>query len=572
MRTGSKSRENIRVLLFLLPIFFLGAPASHAALGRKAMVATADPRATDAAFAVLQSGGNAVDAAVAAQWVLNVVEPQSSGLGGGGFFLYYEARTKRIYAFDGREASPAAAFPDMFLDEKSEPYPFFPDRVTGGLPVGVPGVLKMLHEVHSRFGSKQFSFSELFDPAIRLAESGFPVSERLSRFIDEQKDRLKLFEDSRRLFLAPDGSALAPGTRLVQSELAGTFRLLQRNGIPAFYEGQIAEAITQAVRHAPFHPGLMTKEDLFYYKVKERNPVTSRYRGYDVFSMPPPSSGGTTLLEALHILENYHLRVHGRSADGLHLLNEAQKLAFQDRDRYVGDPDRVRVPVEKLISKKYAVERLENINFDRAIPVKNPAAVILSSKGAENTQTSHLSIVDPKGNMVAFTTTIEHVFGSAMIVPGFGFFLNNELTDFDVPAKDTSGKMLPNAPGPEKRPRSSMTPVFIFQAGKPLLIAGSPGGSKIIGTVLNVIVNLLDFKMPLDQALKAKRLINRAGPAEFEEGFGRFGALKRNFEKRGHEVIVLEPSGNVQAVYFDQESGLILGASDPRGEGRARGF
>jgi gamma-glutamyltranspeptidase / glutathione hydrolase len=558
------------LFLFSLAHPFLLSPIPlYAATGTRAMVVTADPHATRAAMEVLEEGGNAADAAIVAQWVLNVVEPQSSGIGGGGFFLYYEAETKRIYAFDGREKAPAEAYPEMFLDDEGKPCSFNPDCITGGRPVGVPGVLKLLQLIHHRFGSKTFSFAQLFEPAILLAERGFPISERLSHYIEEEKSRLKLFEASRNIFLDSKGEALAAGTVLYQPDLAKTFRLIQREGTPAFYEGKIAKAILEAVQKTSIYPGAIKKEDLFYYKVVERNPVQGEYRGHDIFSMPPPSSGGPTMIEALQILEAYQLRVHGRSPDGLHLFSEAQKLAFVDRNVYMGDPDFVKMPMDMLLSKKFALERSQEIQFDSAIPTTQAAMRPLH---LESPHTSHISIADQYGNMVAFTTTIEAVFGSAMVVPGYGFILNNELTDFDMIPRNVKKELVANAPESEKRPRSSMTPTFVFKKGKPFLVVGSPGGSKIIGAVLNVMVNLIDFGMPLDEALAAPRIINRGGAIEAEPELFNNLYLKRELERRGHPIVESGAIGNVQAIYFDPETEMINGESDPRGEGEALGY
>ncbi len=534
------------------------------------MVVTADPYATEAAVEVLQNGGNAVDAAIAAQWVLNVVEPQSSGLGGGGFFLYYEQATKRLYAFDGRETAPAAAFSEMFLDPATgEPFPFKPERITGGLAVGVPGTLKLLKTVHDRFGSKKYSFAALFDPAIKLAEKGFPVSGRLAHFIDQEKKRLEIFSDSRRIFLDEKKEPRKTGFHLVQPELAATFREIRQNGIDSFYEGAIAHDMVDAVKNSPYRPGLLTADDLFYYKVQERQPVTGSYHGYHIVSMGPPSSGGTAVIEALQILEFYHLSAHGRTADGLHLFAEAQKLAFQDRNRLLGDPDFVSVPIERLISREYAKERAREIHFDDAIPTPEASVRPLHLEG---THTSHLSIVDEQGNLVAYTTTIEDIFGSALMVPGRGFFLNNELTDFDPVPRDTQGKLVPNAPGPKKRPRSSMSPTFVFQKDRPILIAGSPGGASIIPTVLNIVVNLIDFKMSAYDAVRAARVADKNGPLELEPGLFKNKKLRRDLERKGHLVTQSPVIGNAQVIFFDQKRRRFTGVSDPRGEGKAEGY
>ncbi len=529
------------------------------------MVATAHPLATEIALQVLEEGGNAVDATLAAQWILNVVEPQSSGIGGGGFFLYYHAATKRIYAFDGREQAPQEAFPEMFLDKNKVPYPFL-ERATGGLAVGVPGTLRLLKQVHDRFGSQRFGFAELFDPAIEVAEKGFLISPRLAQFIDLQKDRLNRFEASRKIFFNQNENPLKTNEILVQPDLAQTFRLIQREGVDVFYEGKLAGEITDCVRRTPVHPGLMKKDDLFFYQVIERMPLQSSYRGYDVFSMGPPSSGGTTLIKALNILENFDLKSMSRSADFLHVFSEAQKLAFQDRNRYIGDPKFTQIPLEDLLSKELAKVSYRKIQMKATLPaLQNPHAM-------EGTTTSHISIADEHGNIVSYTTTIEHIFGSAMVVPGRGFLLNNELTDFDEIPKNEKGELKANAPQSEKRPRSSMTPTLVFKKSKPVLIVGSPGGPTIIATVLNVIINVIDFGMTLEEALKAPRILNRDGPIEVETELFANAALKEKLRQKGNEIIYKDDFGNAQAIYFEKHNEIILGASDPRSEGRAAGY
>lgn len=552
-------------VLASLTFLFIFPSHSNAALSKSAMVATAHSQATSAALAVLNQGGNAVDAAIAAQWVLNVVEPQSSGIGGGGFFLFYEAATKRVYAFDGRELAPAGMDPKTYLDEQGVPFPHVPDRVTGGHSVGVPGTLKLLKTVHERFGSGRISFAGLFQPAIELARTGFAISPRLGRLLDEQKERLALFESTRKIFFDANGQPLKTGDLLVQKDLAETFRLIQDEGIAVFYEGAIADAIVDAVRQAPYRPGRMTKTDLFYYDVAVREAVHGEYRGFDILSMGPPSSGGTTLIETLHILENEDIGSMAKDAAFFHFFAEAQKRAFQDRNRYLGDPKFSQVPVERLLSKELSREHWQ------AIRANLPAAAV-PAPVAESTHTSHISVVDMQGNMVAFTTTIEHIFGSAMIVPGRGFFLNNELSDFDSIPLTAEGKMHPNAPAGVKRPRSSMTPTFVFYKGEPILILGSPGGATIIGSIVNVLVNILDFKMNLSEALRAPRLINRDGPTEVESALFRNPEVFAGLTAQGHDVQRLPFFGNVQAIQRDPESGMLTGASDPRGEGTAAGI
>lgn len=552
-------------LLYLIFCFPLNAQASERAW--KAMAVTADVHATRAAVEVLKKGGNAVDAAIAAQWVLNVVEPQSSGIGGGGFFIYYEAATKKVYAFDGRETAPATARPEMFLDKNGKPYRYWPERISGGLPAGVPGLLKLLKTVHARFGSNKISFDDLFDPAIEIAEKGFPLSERVARAIEKEQERLRLFRDSKKIFLNKKGQPLKAGDVLVQKDLARTFRTIADEGIGAFYEGDIARDIVKAVRKAPFHPGKMTREDLAAYEVVEREPIRGAYRGFEIWGMPPPSSGGPTVQATLNILENFQWDQLS-PLERVSVFAQAQRLAFIERNRYLGDPSAMTFPLAEFLSKDKAK------SFAAAIDPRD-ARKALGLKDypvAEGTHTSHLSVADEAGNLVSFTTTIEHLFGSAVIVPGRGFFLNNELTDFDAEIYDDEGKMLPNAPGPGKRPRSSMSPTLVFKEGRPFLITGSPGGSKIIGTVLNVLVNVLDEKLPLQEAVDKPRVLNREGAVELEQfQLDENPALSGDIEALGFEVTAHEAVGNTQSIFF-REDGYLEGASDPRGIGGAEGY
>lgn len=557
----------LSLLTFCFLLSSFDAEAASSARAPKAMVATAHPLATAAALNILKKGGNAADAAIAAQWVLNVVEPQSSGLGGGGFFLFYDAKTKRVFCLDGRETAPRDATPDMFLDPKNgQPFPFFPDRNTGGLPVGVPGTLRLLKTVHERFSSKHFSFESLFQPAIDIAEKGVLVSSRLSRMIDGQKERLRLFPETKRIFMNAAGQALEPGALLQQPDLAKTFRLLQEKGPTFFYEGALADAIVNTVRFAQFHPGRLTRQDLFYYTVKERDGVYGRYRGYDLLSMGLPSSGGVTLIETLNILSNFNLGGMSRKGYFAHVFSEAQKLAFQDRNVYLGDSDFSKSPLSYLLSNDLAREHYAKIQANSVLPVKSG---VVTDPGAH---TSHISIVDEAGNMVSFTTTIEHIFGSAMVVPGYGFFLNNELTDFDPGPFSPKEPLPPNAPEPEKRPRSSMTPLFVFKDGKPFLVAGSPGGSTIIVTMLNILVNLLDFHMTVENAVREPKIMNRDGATELETALFIKSNLRNSLTARGHRVIRNAFYGNAQVIQFDKKTGELVGVSDPRGEGKAEGY
>jgi len=579
-------------------------PSSAAA--EHAMVSTANPWATNAALEVLRRGGSAIDAAAAAQFVLNVVEPQSSGIGGGCFLLYLPAGAETPVVIDGRETAPAEATEALFLDESGVPVSYYPDRVTGGRPVGVPGTLAAIELAHRRYG--RLPFSELFEPAIRLAREGFPVSKRLANALREEQERLALFEATRGVFFRADGATRREGEMLRQPDLAGTFRLIAERGTSVFYRGDIAGDIVRAVRQAEVNPGFLSARDLERYQARVREPVHGRYRGADVFGVGPPSSGGTTVIETLNILDGFDIGAHPPgSADALHIILEAEKIAYADRNYHIGDTDFVQVPLSLLCSREFADLRRKEISLERAAdwPVAAKGQVERRYESGneadggneegrsddrdesrdESQETSHLTIVDTDGNWLAMTTTIEQVFGSAMIVPGRGFLLNNELTDFSAEPTDTLGNPIANRVEPGKRPRSSMSPTILVRAGRPFLALGSPGGSRIIGIVLNVIVNVVDWKMDVQDAISFPRVYNRGLPwsepehlyfhdEKLERCGGVAGALTRLAEM-GHELS--EPSvgyravGGVHAVHAGSDDRLYGGA-DPRREGVALGF
>ena len=554
-----------------------GLDPSGLAIGRSrpasAAVVSANAMATQAGMAVLEEGGNAIDAAIAVQMVLTVVEPQSSGIGGGCFLVYYEKNSNKVITLDGREAAPKAIHADVFLDPQGQAIPFYPERITGGRSVGVPGCLKALYKAWKNHGSGKIPWDRLFKEGIALAENGFPVSGRLAEAIQGERARLALFPASRQIFLNDRGEAWKQGDQLIQKALAATLRTLAANGPADFYEGAIARDIVQAVRESPVAPGFLSLQDLKKYRVFYRPAVTGTYRDFKIHSMPPPSSGGTTLLESLNMLELFPVgRMKRDSAEFVHLFSETQKLAFADRNRYLGDSDYGDLPVKDLISKDLASRRAKAFNPERAIQGKADPVVPVT---LGNTSTSHISIADADGNALAMTTTIEHIFGSAMTVPGRGFILNNELTDFDAQPFLDAEKTIPapNRVQGGKRPLSSMTPTLIFRKGNPYASLGSPGGTQIIGTVLNLVVNLGDFKMNAEEALKAPRAINRNGPLEMERDWFSDATLIKALKGMGHEVVMREPFGNAQLALFQGPQGAELSAAaDPRGEGSALVF
>jgi len=546
---------------------------SDLATAKSHMVATANPLATEAGLEILRAGGSAADAAVAVQLVLNLVEPQSSGLGGGAFILHWDAASRQLKGYDGREAAPAAATADRFLVE-GQPRKF-DEAVFGGLSVGVPGTLAALEVVHRRHG--RLPWARLFAPAIRLAADGFRVSPRLHlllRWLGAES----FAPAARRYFFDTTGSARPAGYLLRNPEFAATLRAIAERGAEAFYKGAIAEAIVKAVREAPNHRGDMTVADLAGYAAKERDPVCVAYRGYRVCGMGPPSSGGLAVGQVLKLIEPFELgkgSAEAMNGKALHLIAEAEKLAFADRDTYIGDPDFVSAPAG-LLNSGYLDTRRALIDPGTAMarpaagaPPQTASWLYGNDETVEAAGTSHVSIVDGDGSMLAMTTTIEAVFGSRLWAAGF--LLNNELTDFSFRPFDRAGRPLANAVGPGKRPRSSMAPTIVFdQAGKPWAALGSPGGSRIILYVVKALVALIDWKLDAQAAVALMNFGSRGGPFEIEidHASAIWHALK--VKPYGHRVSAdLLTSGT--HVIVVRNGGMLEGGADPRREGVARG-
>jgi gamma-glutamyltranspeptidase / glutathione hydrolase len=511
---------------------------------RQAMVATANEHASAAAAEILAAGGSAADAAVAAQLVLGLVEPQSSGLGGGAFLLHWDAAARSLTAWDGREAAPAAAGPDLFLGPDGEPLAFHA-AATGGRAVGVPGLVSLLWEVHNNHGA--LDWERLFEPALRLAETGFPVSQRLHGAIAEAEDLERDAMARTLYFRTVPGSAtsiepVAVGETFTNPAYADTLRLIAAQGPAAFYDGDIAEAVVAAVAGHPDNPGLMTRDDLRQFRAKARPPVCLDYRGNEVCGMPPPTSGGLTTLMILALLEPYRMApLRPNSPTALHLIAQASRLAFADRGAYMADPDFVEVPSQGLLDPAYLRARSMAIDAGRDMgqavagtppgTAASPATVPVLEAG-----TSHLSIVDAQGNAVSMTTSVERSFG-ARIMAG-GFVLNNQLTDFAfTPVRD--GALVANRVEGGKRPRSSMAPTMVFDPDGGLFAAlGSPGGSRIIGFVAHTLVALIDWELTMQDAIDLPRLVNRNGATEAEAGTG-LQAIVPTLEAMGHDVEVL---------------------------------
>jgi gamma-glutamyltranspeptidase / glutathione hydrolase len=569
--------------------------ASQEQAYRKGVVSVSHPLAAEAGARMLHHGGNAIDAAAAIQFALNVVEPQFSGIGGGGFMMIHLAKTNETFIIDSREKAPAAATADMFLNQS------FDAASTSGHAVGVPGTLLGVETALAKWGTK--TLAETLEPAITLADSGFRINRFLAKDIDN--DRTKLQPEARAVFRLPDGSPLPVGTLLRQPDLAKTFRLIAAQGSQVFYKGEIAQAIVEAQKRT--NPtlgsagvGRMTREDLAAYNVAMRVPVEGDYRGVQVKSMSPPSSGGLTIIEMLKMLEQFPIGDESQgfgfgSTKTLHVMTEAMRLAFADRAVWMGDEDFVPVPKKGLISSCYLDTRKQLIN-----PVQRLATVTAgdpracdstASAGAavklagvaeeKGVHTTHFSVVDEEGNVVSYTTTIENTWGTGIVVPGYGFLLNNELTDFNfTPTRNTTtGNPGANDVAPFKRPRSSMSPTMLFYQGKPVAAYGSPGGATIINSVLNVTLNLVDHRMSIQEAINAPRwsVTSAAGGISCESGIS--SDTLKSLAALGHQVPLVNgtpecatPIGSVQGVVINLKNGKQYGGADQRREGTVIGL
>jgi gamma-glutamyltranspeptidase / glutathione hydrolase len=577
-----------------------------ATVTEKAMVSAAHPLAAKVGAEILKAGGNAIDAMVATQFVLNVVEPQSSGIGGGCFIMYYDAKEKKSFCIDGREECPAAAKREDFLDAEGK---VKKDELTGGAPVGVPGAVAAMWLAHGRWG--KLPIGRVLEPAIKLAEEGIGITPRLRTMILVNRSRFQQFPSSQAVFLHADGSVPELGEVFKQPDLGRTFRLLAKQGPKVFYEGDIARDIVRTVREAPFQPGRMNLDDLKNYRPVHREPVQFTYRGHQLITVPPPSSGGITVGLILSMLEQTSFaKTKAGTMSEIDLLARTSAAAFADRNAYLGDQDwSPELDMRALLKPERIKQRIDVALLNEAGNVLRPGPrpEKQADRGAfaprldhhanphEGDNTTHFSIVDADRNVVACTTTIEHGMGSGLVVEGRGFLLNNQLTDFDLakktgpnaldPSRQSRRTAIPPLPplGKEgreddqagKRPRSSMTPVLVFKDGKPYITVGSPGGSQIINIVAQVLVNVIDHDMDMQQAINAPRLSSQNKPLQLEGHYPKRAELVEALKKAGWRVqeskTGYEAWGGAHGIRI-RSDGKLEGGADPRREGAARGY
>lgn len=536
--------------------------------GQDFMIVTANPLATKAGYDILKRGGSAADAAIAAQLVLGLVEPQSSGIGGGAFVMYYDAEKKELKSIDGRETAPGLAGPFLFYED-GKPMGF-KEAILSGKSVGVPGVPQLLSHLHQVYGN--VTWMELFAEARGLAQNGFEVSPRLAQMIEHHAEDLKYDAGSAAYFLDEDGKALAAGTILKNPAYDKTLGDMAFYGVPAFYEGDTASHIVSAVQNNPNGAGFMTASDLQGYELKERKPVCAPYRIYVVCSFGEPSSGALTMLQTLGMLKNYDLAEMGAdNPKSWSVITQASALAFADRNKYIADPDFVNTPNFALLDPEYLAARAALINPDKPLETieagKPPlwdGPLYAKGNSIDKPGTSHISVIDKEGNILSMTTTIESAFGSHIMVDGF--LLNNELTDFSFESIGEDGQLIANMVEGGKRPRSSMSPTIVFDLqGKPVLVVGSAGGSRIIGYVLQRIIATLDWGMDIDDALAMKHILARGQVIEMEDE----SAISKELSANGFNVKTGELNSGLTAIQIRGDT--YIGAADPRREGTAMG-
>lgn len=530
----------------------------HPVEAKNGMVVTSHFLATQSALAVLEQGGNAVDAAVTAAFSLAVTQPRSGNIGGGGFMLISSEKKDEVVAIDYREKAPSQATVDMFLDEKGDADSNL-SRFSH-LAAGVPGTVAGLALALEKYGT--ITLQQAMAPAIELAEDGFIVTPRFSNGLKQREDRLKKWDSSKKVFYKADGSYYEPGDRFVQKDLAETLKRISTHGVEEFYQGKTAQLLVEEMKR---HGGLISLDDMKNYSPVIRKPVRGNYRGYDIYSMSPPSSGGAHVIQILNILEGYDIGAYGHnSSKTIHLMAEAMKRAYADRSKYLGDEDFVQVPLKGITSKKYAKELRNGIDPEKATASKTIAPG--KPLPYESHETTHFSIVDKYGNAVSNTYTINFSYGSGIVVDGAGFLLNNEMDDF------SSKPGVPNAYGliggeankvePNKRMLSSMSPSIVKKDGKNFLVTGSPGGSRIITTTLQVIMNVIDHGLNIKSAVAAPRIHHQWLPDEIRIEEGISPDTINSLVERGHKVEQKSSMGAIQSIMI--KDGIMYGGADPR--------
>ena len=542
---------------------YSGLDRVHPVVAENGMVAAQEKVAARVGLDILQAGGNAVDASVAVGFALAVTLPRAGNLGGGGFMIVHDAQTGSTKAIDYREMAPSAAFKDMYLDDAGEPVK---NRSRfHGLAIGVPGTVAGMEMALQQYGS--MSLAEVIAPAIKLARDGIVVTQSLSNNLKRAEDRLKKWPQTAAIFYKPNGDFYEPGEIFMQPDLAHTLELIRQKGADGFYKGEVAQKIAATVQAAE---GLITVADMGAYKSVSRNTVSGTYRGYDIHSMPPPSSGGTHIVQILNTLEGYPMADLGaNSAQSIHLMAEAMKQAYADRATYLGDADFVDVPVKELTDKAYAGDIRDMIDAGKARPAVNVQAGILTPY--ESNETTHYSVVDRFGNAVSNTYTINFSYGSGIVATGTGVLMNNEMDDFSAKTGVANAYGLiggdANAVQAGKRPLSSMSPTIVMKDGKVFLVTGSPGGSRIITTTLQVIMNVIDHGMNIAEATLAPRIHHQWLPDELRVEEGISADTKAILRAKGHDVVVKRTMGAVQSIMVDLETGVLLGATDLRRTG-----
>lgn len=538
--------------------------------GQHFMIATAHPLATKIGHAILAEGGTVADAAVAAQTVLGLVEPQSSGLGGGSFAMIYDHQSGLVTSLDGRETAPRFVDDALFTDKNGKILPW-KQAVPGGRSVGVPGTVDLLDKLHQRLG--QLPVAKLLEPAQKLAENGFAVTPRLHNSLKKSATSktpnwgLLDHDGTAEYFFDAHGKPWPIGHILKNPEYAATLATLRLNGLRYFYDGTLAGEIAKKVQTYPIQPGTLSFEDMRQYEAKWRDPICFFYRDHQVCSMGPPSSGGLTMGQILGMIEPFDMKEMGPSVDAFHILTEASRLAFADRAKYMADADFVPVPIRGLLDKNYLKSRSKEIkrfqSIGKAKPGEPPQQIALwgEDNSFERPGTTHMVIYDQYGNALSMTSSIETGFGSRIFVGGM--LLNNQLTDFSFQSK-RDGRPIANAVAPYKRPRSSMTPVITLEDGKPHILLGSPGGSRIIGYVTLALINMIDWGLEPTDALNMGHIVNRNGKTEIEKGSG-YVFLGPRLEARGHSVSIRDMNSGLGAIIIDHHG--LRGATDMRREG-----